>query len=60
MWYGRLMPKSPECKVLRGRSIDAFGACYLYPVDGYLFTTIASLVFDLRLSRIVEAGSTDS
>lgn len=37
-------------------SLDAFGAFYLHPLDGALFTTISSLVFFPLLGLSVEAG----
>jgi sterol desaturase/sphingolipid hydroxylase (fatty acid hydroxylase superfamily) len=37
-------------------SLDAFGAYYLHPVDAFLFTTIASIVFFPLLGLTVEAG----
>jgi sterol desaturase/sphingolipid hydroxylase (fatty acid hydroxylase superfamily) len=37
-------------------SLDAFGAYYLHPVDAFIFTTIASLVFYPLLGLTAEAG----
>jgi len=37
-------------------SLDAFGAYYLHPVDAFIFTTIASVVFFPLLGLTVEAG----
>ena len=37
-------------------SLDAFGAYYLHPVDTFLFTTVASLVFYPLLGLTVEAS----
>jgi len=37
-------------------SLDAFGAYYLHPVDAFLFTTVASLVFYPLLGLSVEAS----
>ncbi len=37
-------------------SLDAFGAYWLHPVDNFMFTSIASLVFFPLLGLTVEAG----
>ena len=37
-------------------SLDAFGAYYLHPIDGALFTTLASFVFYPLLGLTAEAG----
>ena len=37
-------------------SLDAFGAYYQHPVDAFLFTTVASLVFYPLLGLSVEAS----
>ncbi len=37
-------------------SLDAFGAYYLHPVDAFMFTTVASLVFYPLLGLSVEAS----
>ncbi|MDX1480085.1 MAG: sterol desaturase family protein [Woeseiaceae bacterium] len=50
LWHaGHQMHHSAE-------SLDAFGAYYLHPVDNFMFTSLASLVFFPVLGLQVEAG----